>query len=567
MSDIFLSYDSRDLERIKPLAAALSAQGWTVFYDRTIPPGKTWRQFIGKEIDACHCMIVAWSNYSISSNWVLEEADDGLKRKILVPCLLDDVRPPLGMRAIQATNLVGWHGDLKVPGFKALCSAISELIGAGKDQKVSVQYSGKPAIEHVPNLVEVQPPKAKFDKNAALKEHAGSNEGNVADIFLSYAREDVGKAQLLAEALEKQGWSVFWDRTSIQIGQDVDEVIEEAIEQARCMIVGWSQVSKKSDWVRGEATIGRERRILLPVLFEAVSPPIAFRSLHTEDFSNWQGESDKAEFLNLCKAVARLAGKGQQPDPEPVSAPISSTMPFADITPRPKNARLPFEPEMIEIPAGTFQMGGNRYKSEQPIHTVTFAKPFKLGKYPVTFAEYDAYAEQTGCEKPDDEDWGRDQRPVIHVSWQDAVDYASWLSEMTGKAYRLPSEAEWEYACRAGSTTEFFWGNNISEAEEFAWFDDISHTEGTRPVCQLKPNPNGLYDITGNVWEWVQDDWHDNYQGAPNDGSAWKTGDTLRRVLRGGSIYRTPFRLRSADRFMHNVDYHDKITGFRLAQD
>jgi hypothetical protein len=125
----------------------------------------------------------------------------------------------------------------------------------------------------------------------------------VADIFLSYAREDLAKAQLLAEALERQGWSVFWDRSSIQIGQDLDEVIEVAIEQARCMIVGWSQVSKKSDWVRGEATIGRERRILLPVLFEAVSPPVAFRSLHTEDFFNWQGEIDKREFSPRVKIV------------------------------------------------------------------------------------------------------------------------------------------------------------------------------------------------------------------------------------------------------------------------
>jgi len=352
----------------------------------------------------------------------------------------------------------------------------------------------------------------------------------VADIFLSYAREDLQKARLLATGLEQQGWSVFWDRTSIQIGQDFDEVIEEAIEQARCMIVGWSQASKRSDWVRGEATIGRERRILLPILFESVSPPIAFRSLHTEDFSNWRGEPDNAEFLNLCKALTRLAGNGQQ-----ISAPISSTMPFADITPSPKNARLPFEPEMIEIPAGTFQMGGNGYEREQPIHTVTFAKPFKLGKYPETFAEYDAYAEQTGCKKPDDNGWGREQRPVINVTWQEAVDYAAWLGQVTGKAYGLPSETEWEYACRAGSSDDYFWGSDESKAGEHAWFDQNSQ-DRTHPVGQKQANRYGLYEMTGNVWEWLQDTWYENYQGAPNNGCAWEKGGGLFwRVLRGGS--------------------------------
>jgi formylglycine-generating enzyme required for sulfatase activity len=387
------------------------------------------------------------------------------------------------------------------------------------------------------------------------------NENNVADIFLSYAREDLAKARLLATGLEQQGWSVFWDRTSIQIGQDFDEVIEEAIEQARCMIVGWSQASKRSDWVRGEATIGRERRILLPVLFEAVSPPIAFRSLHTEDFSNWRGEPDNAEFLNLCKALTRLAGNSQQN-----SAQISSAIPFADITPSPKNARLPFEPDMVEISPGSFQMGGNKDDNERPIHTVTFAKPFKLSKYPVTFAEYDVFAEKTGRDKPDDKGWGRERRPVINVSWQDAVDYAAWLGKITGKAYRLPSEAEWEYACRAGSTTEYFWGYDESKAAEYAWFSKCYDGHQTHPVGKKKPNPRGLYDMEGNVWEWLQDTWHNNYRGAPDNGSTWG-GSSSGRVLRGGSWGNSTSFLRSAHRNGGSADSRDSNIGFRLAQD
>ncbi len=125
----------------------------------------------------------------------------------------------------------------------------------------------------------------------------------MADIFLSYAREDIKKAELLANALESQGWSVFWDRTSLLAGQDFETVIEQAIKQAGCMVVAWSEASRQSDWVRGEAGIARERNILVPILFEPVEPPIAFRTLHTENLTDWDGEIDAPDFLKLCKAI------------------------------------------------------------------------------------------------------------------------------------------------------------------------------------------------------------------------------------------------------------------------
>jgi len=386
----------------------------------------------------------------------------------------------------------------------------------------------------------------------------------VPDIFLSYVRDDKAKAQRLAEALERQGWCVFWDRSSIHVGDDLDEVIETAIAQCRCMIVGWSALAKKSDWVRGEATIGRERRILLPLKFEAVDPPIAFRSLHTEDFSDWQGELDNSEFQTLCKSVRRFLGEGQHP---PAMTPASSNQSsHADRAPVATEARLPFEPEMIEIPAGSFSMGSDRHDDEKPIHTVTFAKPFKLGKYPVIFSEYDSFVEQTGRAKPEDQGWGRGRRPVINVSWQDAADYAAWLRETTGKPYRLPSEAEWEYACRAGSRSDFFWGEDLGLAEKHAWFGE--NAGGKTQEVGLKPaNSYGLHDMAGNVWEWLQDRWHDNYQGAPNDGSAWVAGDDGRRVLRGGSWGLKADRLRSADRYWDFADFRLNFVGFRLAQD
>jgi TIR domain len=131
MSDIFLSYDHRDFDRVNVLVAPLQMQGWTVFFDPEIPAGKTWRQFIGKEIDECRCMVVVWSTHSVNSHWVCEEADIGLKRKILVPLLLDQVTPPLGFGSIQAASLVGWQGEIGFSGYLALCKAVTEHLRTG----------------------------------------------------------------------------------------------------------------------------------------------------------------------------------------------------------------------------------------------------------------------------------------------------------------------------------------------------------------------------------------------------------------------------------------------------
>jgi formylglycine-generating enzyme required for sulfatase activity len=175
-----------------------------------------------------------------------------------------------------------------------------------------------------------------------------------------------------------------------------------------------------------------------------------------------------------------------------------------------------------------------RNSNEGPQHSVTIKTAFAIGQYQVTFDEYDAFCTATNRNKPGDQGWGRGNRPVIHVSWEDAVAYCEWLFQQTGRTYRLPSEAEWEYACRAGTTTAYSFGDDISQLGAYAWFYDNSNQQ-THPVGEKQPNAWGLYDMHGNVWEWCQDRWHGSYQGAPGDGSAWETGSEKNRLLRGGS--------------------------------
>jgi formylglycine-generating enzyme required for sulfatase activity len=228
-------------------------------------------------------------------------------------------------------------------------------------------------------------------------------------------------------------------------------------------------------------------------------------------------------------------------------------------------------PEMVVVPAGSYMMGSNDFDDEKPVHKVTIAKPFAVGKFTVTFAEWDACVTAGGCKHtPEDQGWGRSTRPVINISWDDATKgYVPWLNRKTGKTYRLLTEGEWEYAARAGITTAYSWGDDIGQANANCngcgsqW-----DNEQTAPVGSFQPNAFGLYDMHGNVWQWVQDCYHDKYQSAPTDGSAWVTSctDAGRRVDRGGSWYNGPRTLRSAHRdgrLAHDL-YH--FQGFRVAR-
>ena len=232
---------------------------------------------------------------------------------------------------------------------------------------------------------------------------------------------------------------------------------------------------------------------------------------------------------------------------------------------------LPYEPEMVNIPEGSFRMGcvsgQGCFSSEKPVHEVR-VESFELGKYEVTFEEYDRFTAATGSERASDGDWGRGKRPVFGISWKDALAYAEWLSAETGKHYRLPSEAEWEYAARAGAVTAYSWGNGIDRdrANCADYCGSQWDDRRTAPVGSFAPNGWGLHDMHGNVWEWVQDCWNRNYLGAPEDGTAWNSGDCSRRVMRGGSWSDYPRHLRSAARYWYSTGIGSNIIGFRLAR-
>jgi eukaryotic-like serine/threonine-protein kinase len=233
--------------------------------------------------------------------------------------------------------------------------------------------------------------------------------------------------------------------------------------------------------------------------------------------------------------------------------------------------------ELLLVPPGEFLMGSdNELFSEAPCHGVCFRSGFLLGKYPVTQAQWQAVMDCNPSAFRDAPD-----HPVDGVTWDQAVAFCRRLSTLSGQRVRLPSEAEWEYACRAGTTGEFFfgrWGPFADESEipsearltlwDYAWFDQNSGGR-TRPVGQKRPNPWGLHDMIGNIWEWCADVWHGDYVAAPQDGSPWLegAGQQQRRCMRGGAWDMNAFRCRSTYRSFDHRELATDRFGFRVAVD
>lgn len=413
----------------------------------------------------------------------------------------------------------------------------------------------------------------------------------MSGIFISYRREiDAGWAGRLAADLmqELPDKPVFQDIASIEIGEDFGLAIEQALSDCAVLLVvigprwldaqhpgGGRRLDDQDDWVRLEIITGLRGRLrVVPILVGGATmppgdtlpeplKPLARRSAHEISDRRW--DYDVGELVKALRRIPPLPAEHapatplpQSPPPAVTASPASGTSP-APTPPRPQHAasRIPYAgrqpapdallrhganfPELVVVPAGRFLMGSpeterGRSNAEGPQHEVCIARPFAVGRYPVTFAEWDAFvATGATCYKPADQDWGRGRQPVVNLSWDDAQSYVAWLREQTGQPYRLLSEAEWEYAARAGSQARYPWGNEpgVGQAN---FRDSGSPWSGrqTSPVGSFEANAFGLHDMIGNVWEWVQDNWHDTYEGAPDDGSARQARRGL-RVLRGGS--------------------------------
>ena len=457
MADIFLSYSSKDKDRVKPLVHALEREGWTVWWDRKTRAGEIFDQLIEQELESSRGVVVVWSTHSVQSRWVRVEAEEGLGKGALFPVKIDPVKIPIAFRLNQAVDLVGWEGDPAHPEFQHLVQSIKEKIGQGENWSEAVQLEPAPATPVVEPKPEPEPVVTPIEV-----------------------------------------WSAPPTPKTVP--------------------------TPPSPWPINK---------ILPIAGVVV---LVVGIIYGLIGGSGGGTKDSVQ----------TQSRSQQVTPTPESGARESTRTLTLSNGRTLSLR------MVDLPGGEFQMGGTGEADEKPVHRVRVA-PFSIGKFEVTQAEWQAVMGNNPSQ------FNGETRPVENVSWNDTQQFLRKI----GNGYRLPTEAEWEYAARGGTTTEYSFGDDASKLGDYAWFNGNSGGE-THPVGEKKPNPFGLHDMHGNVWEWVEDPWHKNYEGAPTDGSAWLTGgDKAYRVLRGGS-WTYNVNLRSAVRDLNNPGFRNNGLGFRV---
>ncbi|MEA3413724.1 MAG: SUMF1/EgtB/PvdO family nonheme iron enzyme [Pseudomonadota bacterium] len=666
MSDIFLSYSRDDENRAAGLAGALEALGWSVWWDRTIPAGKTFDEVIEAAIDDARCIIVMWSESSVKSRWVRTEAEEGAHRGVLVPVRIDDVRIPLAFRRIQAADLIEWNGSAESPAFLKLAADIETVLGPSpareearrkaeeeresaaskqqaelkrkQDEARSVreeaerrekEKAGRAAEEEIrvgeeksngrraeediksndedPHRSKTQRRRANWLPLVAL---IGVSVAIVLVAFVVLPRmegtdrpdpQPFAKQRQLQEETDKAAQEAAENEAEAESKRKAQEEKQRRAEEGRRQAKEEGRKAAETKRQADQAVLHGQLDALLAkaqAAFEArrlTSPSDdnallyyrkvleldpdheganrgiervherylswAQNAVSNREYGNAERYLERADTVDpgteAVKSLRNRMLEMKMRDEQERLVKEDETRLAEEESRQPESDKdCEFCPKMVPIPAGEFEMGdlqGKGNTDEQPVRTVRFAKPFALGRYEVTFTEFDRFAKATGIEPPDDEGWGRGDRPVINVTGKDAVAYAEWLSQQTGKRYRLPTEAEWEYAARAGTRTAYWWGNE--EGRNRANCDGCGSRwdkKKTAPVGSFPANPFGLSDTAGNVWEWVEDCWHKNYKGAPEDGSKpWRGedgGNCARRVLRGGSWSFIPRYLRSAYR-------------------
>jgi formylglycine-generating enzyme required for sulfatase activity len=381
-------------------------------------------------------------------------------------------------------------------------------------------------------------------------------------VFISYSHKDSDYAHRLAEQLEQKGFSV-WIDDRIDYGTQWPRVIQEHLDDCSAFVVIMTPRSYQSDWVQNELSRAKRKgKKVFPLLLEGEEP---WLSVEVTQYVDVRDSGLPPE--RFYRGLAKVLGVRITP-PEPVRPPV--TMPEA-VPPTVIERVKPFEPQMVLIPAGDFLMGSDpsvdqdAYDDEQPQHPLSLPD-YYLAKTPLTNAQYAAFVQATGHQQP--EHWeggkppkGKEDHPVVNVSWHDAVAYCNWLSEVTGRPYRLPSEAEWEKGARGTDGRLYPWGNQW-DAERCNSFE--GDKGDTTPVGAYPQgaSPYGLLDMAGNVWEWTRSV-DKSYPYDPDDGRENLEAKGL-RVLRGGAFVNDSGYVRCASRYRSSPDGRSRSRGFRV---
>lgn len=556
MADVFISYKSERRPAAKHLASIIEAHGYSVWFDYDLVPGKNFGRRIEAELRQAKVTIVLWCTLSVQSEWVQEEADLAKSMNTFVPARIESCEPPLGFRRDDYVDIAGWDGDPSTRSLDRLIDRIEALVGreaamsrrALVDLHTSWSTLGRPRLAQFA-LGQAREIAAEDRRLPSREASTTSGIAPAAAAMISQRRDDAAND---------------WRQHELDICNDPGLLNAFADKWAALDPVWSYKARQKAVAVVAEGQ--RHKAELERIAREKATAELAARIANANSrddlFAIWHRHPEQnnaiTERLGKLGYVHVATGTKGHEQSFWLRPGDGKTEWFKDID---------IGPEMVVVPAGDFTMGqADGDDDEKPPHKVTIKAPFAVGRFAVTFDEWDAALAEGGVNHKPESNWGRGRQPVINVSWEDAKAYCALLSTVTGKVYRLLSEAEWEYCCRAGTTTSYAFGATITKSQAQFSEDLPFSARQTVPVGSFPTNNWGLHDMHGNVWEWCEDNWHPNYQGAPADGSVWPGGDTWMRVVRGGSWYSDPQDRRSARRNWFQPDDRGNSLGFRVAR-
>ena len=500
MPDVFVSYNREDIPIAQRIVDGLVAEGINVWLDMELKAGENYDEITEEGLRSAKAVVVLWSSRSVKSRWVRAEATIGQRKSTLVPAMIEECDRPVMFELIQTTDLSKWDGDRADPNWRKLVSVIRDRITAAPPGPLFDNASVKRPVNKKGKV------KAAPKQVAIRKEHIAQKKSS-----------GIGAVLVAMPVLLLGGFAGLYIWKPDQVG---------------ALIASFSD---------GATSIASDVASIRSAGAETTSAPTLTATASPQ------------ALLDATPVGETLVGATPTPVESPASETALNTFRECDACPL-----------MLNIAGGTFMMGApddelGRKPPEGPQRKVAIA-PFAIGVTEVTFDEWDACVADGGCGKykPDDKGLGRGKLPVTNVSWKDATAYATWLTKKTNRAYRLPTEAEWEYAGRAGSNTPFWWGALNDAAKSGAGPE-------TQDVSALEANAFGLRGISGNAREWTQDCYVNTFANAPLDGRSVEVAKCAQRVTRGGAFTDTVEALRIAARTRSAPDARDRLTGFRIA--
>lgn len=540
MAGIFLSYSRADRPLAQTIAEALQVEGFTVWWDKVLRAGQTYDEVTENMLRESDIVVVLWSHTSVKSKWVRAEATLGERTAVVVPAMIEDAERPIMFELTQSADLIGWSGDTSDQRWK-------EFI---KDLRQAVEKSGKSSGAPAGAVASTAPAASPEDTSIEMVFWTSIKDGNDPADFEAYLKRypnghysDLARNRLAAMVPDKP----------VPAPNPGPQMAAAAPAKAAPASTPSEPPAKNKSSPIPMLVGGL---VLLGVAGWAVNSFILKEK--TDTSGALAVETPPAE-------TALVAEPDGTPDSgtEPAATTSSQTSPSDDPSSPPQPETDPVVvcddcPDMVQLVGGRFTMGSpsdeaNRSGNEGPQREVTLPA-FAISRTEITQKQWAACAEAQVCEAKALTDDG--SLPVASVSWEETQTYTSWLSNKTGQSYRLPSEAEWEFAARGGTQFAYWWGSAFRPA--------IAAGSGPRPVGELPNNPFELAGMLGNVREWTQDCYVNNYTDAPTDGRATVSGDCSRRVVRGGSWRNGAAQHRAANRARVTKTVQDRSIGFRV---